>query len=141
MKSKPFTIEKTFNAPIEKVWKAITNKDDMKQWYFDLAEFKPEIGFKFQFIGGPPGRPYTHLCEITEAIKNKKITYSWCYQKLEGYSEVTFELFDTGNTTTLKLTHTGIETFPSLPDFARKNFEEGWTSIIGSSLTKFLNDK
>ena len=32
----PFIIERTYNAPRNKVWRAITSKDDMKQWYFDL---------------------------------------------------------------------------------------------------------
>jgi hypothetical protein len=36
------------------------------------------------------------------------------------------------------LTHEGLETFPKLPMFARKNFEQGWTSLIGESLKKFL---
>lgn len=140
MNEKPFTIEKTFNAPIALVWKAITNKEDMKKWYFALAEFKPEKGFKFQFVGtGKDGtKQFIHLCEITEVIKEKKLSYSWCYQGYEGYSEVTFELFEKGNKTTLKLTHAGIETFPAIPDFAPQNFTEGWTYIVTISLDNFL---
>jgi uncharacterized protein YndB with AHSA1/START domain len=141
MSTKPFVIERTYNAPISLVWKAITNKDDMKQWYFDLKEFKPEKGFKFQFVGGPPDRQYVHLCEITEVIKEKKISYSWCFEGYEGYSEVTFELFESGNQTTLKLTHSGIDTFPAIPDFAPQNFATGWTHIIGTSLDKFLHNR
>ncbi|HKC67438.1 MAG TPA: SRPBCC domain-containing protein [Bacteroidia bacterium] len=141
MNTEPFTIERTFNVPVALVWKAITNKEDMKKWYFDLAEFKPEKGFKFQFVGGPPETQYTHLCEVTEVIKEKKISYSWCYKGYEGYSEVTFELFENGNKTTLKLTHSGIESFPKIPDFAPQNFAEGWTYIIGTSLDKFLQSE
>jgi len=55
MNNKPFVIERIYNAPIARVWKAITNKADMKKWYFDLAEFKPEVGFEFQFLGGAEG--------------------------------------------------------------------------------------
>ena len=51
MKSEPFVIKRTFNAPIERVWKAIKDKNDMKQWYFDIPEFKPQVGFEFQFEG------------------------------------------------------------------------------------------
>ena len=51
MKAEPVINEVLLNAPVAKVWKAITDKDDMKQWYFDLAEFKPEVGFEFQFKG------------------------------------------------------------------------------------------
>ncbi len=139
MDTVPFIIERIYNAPISKVWKAITDKNDMKQWYFDLAEFKPEIGFEFQFYGGKdPANPYRHLCKITELITNKKLTYSWRYDGYPGESFVTFELFEEGNKTRLKLTHSGIETFGDHPDFAKENFAFGWTSLIGTSLMDFL---
>ncbi|MBI3125121.1 MAG: SRPBCC domain-containing protein, partial [Ignavibacteriales bacterium] len=112
MKDEPFLIERTFSAPIEKVWKAITDKNVMKLWYFDLAEFKAEVGFKFQFIGGPPERQYLHLCEVTEVVSGKKLTYSWRYDGYEGNSFVSFELFGEWANTRLKLTHAGLETFP-----------------------------
>jgi uncharacterized protein YndB with AHSA1/START domain len=142
MKAEPVVIERTFKAPIAKIWKAITDKAEMKQWYFDLAEFKPEPGFEFQFSGGTDENKYLHLCKITEVVVGKKITYSWRYDGYEGISYVTFELLTEGNTTRLKLTHTGLETFPmNNPDFAKENFEKGWTDIIGRSLKEFVEKK
>lgn len=139
MKAEPFIIERIYDAPIERVWKAITDKDDMKQWYFDLPEFKPVVGFEFQFEGGPEDRKYLHLCKITEVIKGKKLTYTWRYDGYEGNSFVSFELFAEGEKTRLKLTHEGLETFPlDNPDFAKSNFVAGWTEIVGSSLKTFL---
>ena len=139
MNTSPIVKEVIINATVLKVWKAITDKDEMKQWYFDLAEFKPEVGFEFQFEGGPDDRKYLHLCKITEVIPNKKLSYSWKYDRYEGDSFVTFELFDENGKTRLKLTHSGIETFPAdNPDFARKNFDEGWTSIIEKSIKDYL---
>ena len=141
MKAQPFTIERTFNAPVAEVWKALTQKELMKEWYFDLAEFKPEEGFKFQFKGGPtPERQYLHLCEITEVIPGKKLKHSWRYDGFEGKSFVTFELFDEGDKTKLVLTHEGLETFPADNlDFAMSNFAEGWTYLINTSLENFLS--
>jgi uncharacterized protein YndB with AHSA1/START domain len=80
---------------------------------------------------------YHHLCKVTEAIPNKKIAYTWRYKGHEGDSLVTFELFAEGEKTRLKLTHEGLETFPTLPAFARENFNQGWTSIA-SELQQFL---
>lgn len=135
----PFIIERTYNAPIEKVWEAITNKNEMKKWYFDLAEFKPEVGFEFQFEGGKDGRTYLHLCKITGVNEGKKLTHSWRYDGYKGNSFVTFELFAEREKTKLKLTHADIETFPAdNPDFAKENFAAGWTQIIGKSLKEFL---
>jgi uncharacterized protein YndB with AHSA1/START domain len=139
MKQEPIVMERTFHASIEKVWKAITDKEQMKQWYFDLAEFRAETGFEFQFEGGKDDRVYVHLCKVTEVEEGRKITYSWRYKGYEGISYVTFELFPKGDETLLKLTHTGLESFPiNNPDFARENFVEGWTYIIGTSLKKYL---
>ncbi len=140
MKPEPFVIERTYNAPISKVWKAITDKDDMKKWYFDLSDFKPEAGFEFQFKGsGSDGTEYLHLCKITEVIPDKKLTYSWSYEGLQGKSYVTFELFDEGVKTRVKLTHAGLETFPeNKPDFAKESFAQGWTEIIGKNLKEFV---
>ena len=141
METAPFTIERIYNVPVEKVWKAITDKHEMKQWYFDLAEFKPEVGFEFQFYGeGKTGEKFLHFCTVTEVIKNKKLRHSWRYDGYEGNSFVTFELSDEGGKTRLKLTHEGLETFPVTAnnDFAKNNFEEGWTYIISISLKEFL---
>jgi uncharacterized protein YndB with AHSA1/START domain len=136
-------LERIFKAPIATVWKAITDRDQMKIWYFDLKEFKPEVGFEFQFYGGTEEKQYLHLCKVTEVDAKRKITYSWRYDGYEGISFVTFELFEEENShmTRLKLTHTGLESFPGHPDFAKKNFEEGWTHIINKSLHQFLEAK
>ena len=71
----------------------------------------------------------------------KKLTYSWRYDGYKGNSFVTFELFAEGNKTKLKLTHAELESFSANknPDFDKKNFEGGWTQIIGTSLKEFLD--
>jgi len=138
MNSEPFVIERTYNASPERIWRAISDRDEMSKWYFNLEEFRPEVGFEFRFWGGPEHKQYLHICEVTEAVANRKLTYSWRYDGYEGISYVTWELFPEGDKTRLKLTHTGLETFPPEPDFARSNFEAGWTYIIGESLVKYL---
>lgn len=138
MNAHTFEIERTYHAPLSLVWKAITNKEEMKKWYFDLAEFKPIVGFEFEFEGSTEDTSYVHHCKITEVIENEKLTYSWAYVGYEGCSYVTFELFPEGDYTRQKLTHRGLETFPDRPDFAKKNFVAGWNQIIGESLKKHL---
>lgn len=140
MENQKIVIEQLLNARSLQVWKAITDKNEMKNWYFDLADFKAEVGFKFQFTGGPsPDRQYLHLCEVTEVIPEKKITYSWCYDGYSGISFVTFELFEQENKTLIILTHKGIESFPKEnTDFAKPNFVEGWNYIIHTALKGYL---
>lgn len=111
----------------------------MKEWYFDLKEFKAEPGFEFQFVGGPKEKAYLHLCRIIDVIAEKKLTYSWRYDGYEGISFVTFELFPEGDKTRLKLTHEGLESFPAgNKDFAKENFVLGWTDIIGKNFGEYL---
>jgi uncharacterized protein YndB with AHSA1/START domain len=134
-------LERTFNAPVARVWKALTDVDQMREWYFDLKEFKPEIGFEFGFVVEHEGNIYDHRCRITEVIPQKKIAYTWRYHGHEGDSLVTFELFPEGEETRLKLTHEGLDTFPKTAAFARENFEKGWTQLIGSELKQFVEKK
>jgi uncharacterized protein YndB with AHSA1/START domain len=136
--AEPIVINRIFNAPVARVWKALTSADQMREWYFDLKEFKAEVGFEFDFVVEHEGNKYHHLCRVTEVIPEEKIAYTWRYKGEPGDSLVTFELFPDGNRTRLKLTHTGIETFPKTPAYARKNFEAGWTAIIGSELKQFV---
>ena len=131
-------LERTFNAPLARVWKALTDVDQMREWYFDLKEFKPQVGFEFGFVVEHEGNTYDHRCKVTEVIPQKKIAYTWRYHGHEGDSLVTFELLAQGDKTHLKLTHTGLETFPRTPAFAREKFEAGWTAIVGTDLKQFV---
>ena len=141
MDNNPFVIERSYPVSIEKVWKAITDPAQMKVWYFDLPGFSPTVGYEFEFMGGSPdGEQFRHLCRVTESIPNKKLSYTWRYDGFPGESLVSFELFAEGeHATRLRLTHTGLETFPvDNPNLARNNFVMGWTEIIGKSLVDFL---
>ena len=139
--AEPVVVERTFNAPVARVWEALTDADEMRIWYFDLKEFKPEPGFKFEFSVEHEGNSYHHLCQVTEVTPQKKIAYTWRYKGEPGNSLVTIELSPDGNKTKLRLTHEGLETFPKTPAYARKNFEAGWSEIIGSELKKFVERK
>ena len=141
MKNDPIVKEVLLNAPVEQVWKAITDKEEMKKWYFDMSDFKPEKGFEFSFEGRneEENKTFVHLCKVTEVTDKKKLAYSWRYKDLPGVTLVTFELFPDGSNTLLRLTHEGIESLaPGGPDFDRKNFVEGWNAIIGKNLPGYL---
>ena len=138
MENKPIIIERTYNASPERIWKALTDTREMKEWYFDIKEFKAEPGWKFDFYE-PGGTKFHHLCEVKESIPNKKISYTWKYEFDPGVTLVSFELFPDGEETRVVLTHSGIENFSKdNPDLKRKNFVQGWTEILGINLKKFL---
>jgi uncharacterized protein YndB with AHSA1/START domain len=136
----PIKIERIFDAPIARVWSAITDKDEMKNWYFDVPMFEPIVGCKFKFGGGPSeDNQYLHLCEVTEVIVEKRLTHSWRYDGYAGNSFVTFDLSEIVGKTLLNFSHAGVETFPEdNPDLAKKNFVAGWDHIINISLKNYL---
>jgi uncharacterized protein YndB with AHSA1/START domain len=134
----PVIVERTFNAPLARVWQALTDAGQMREWYFDLKEFRAEVGFEFEFVVKHEGTTYHHLCRVIDVVPQRKLAYSWRYKGEPGDSLVTFELFAEGGKTRVKVTHTGIETFPKTPAYARKNFEAGWTQLIGAELKQFV---
>ncbi len=132
-------LERTFDAPVSVIWKALTDKNEMKKWYFDLEEFKPEVGFKFSFLAGKDcDNQFLHLCEVTEVIPEQKLTYSWAYDGYPGLSHVTFELTPEAGKTHFKLTHLGLETFPQTEALAISNFRAGWSSFINNKLEQYV---
>ena len=139
MNEQPIIIEDVFPVPVETVWRAITDNDQMKQWYFSLDAFRPEKGFEFQFEGSDGKQTFLHLCRITEVIPNKKLSHTWRYEGQPEETQVTFELFDEDGKTRLRLTHEGLEKIAHHgPAFAKENFVEGWKGIVGTSLKNHL---
>jgi uncharacterized protein YndB with AHSA1/START domain len=68
------TIEEKFNSSIESVWKALTDIDEMRKWYFNnIPFFKAEVGFETQFNIQNEGRNFLHKWRVTEVIPNNLI--------------------------------------------------------------------
>ncbi|MBG8556245.1 SRPBCC family protein [Hymenobacter guriensis] len=134
---KPFVLEQTYDAPIEKVWRALTTPDQLRAWYFpQLKKFEPVAGFEFEFFDD--GSPYQKEWQVTHVVDGSKLAHSWGYKGYRGISEVTFELVEQGMKTKLLLTHTGLASFPADPHFARHRFENGWQQILTSNLKTHL---
>jgi uncharacterized protein YndB with AHSA1/START domain len=140
MDKKILVIERIYEASIEEVWEALTNKDQMKHWYFAVSDFKAEVGFEFQFSAEGKGKTYLHKCKVVEADPITKVAYTWSYEGYVGQSLVTFELFsEDKDKTRLKLTHSDLDTFSKdNPEFAQECFNEGWESLLGRSLRNFV---
>ena len=44
------TVQQRVSAPVDKVWNALTDKAQMKEWYFDISDFELGIHNKFTFF-------------------------------------------------------------------------------------------
>lgn len=139
MKHEPFIIERSYNAPVEKVWQALTDPTKMKQWYFDIPDFKPEVGNTTSFTAGDKNVQFKHEFKVLEVVTNKLLIHSWSYPDYPGMSTLTIQLTEDGDKTHLKLIHEGLETFSENgPSFMPESFTAGWTSIIGKNLPEYL---
>ncbi|UCH82786.1 MAG: SRPBCC domain-containing protein [Candidatus Latescibacterota bacterium] len=136
----PIIVEQAFDASIDDVWRAITDIDVMRQWYFEnIPSFEPEVGFKTQFNVHSGGRDFMHMWEVTAVDPGRMITYNWRYPDYPGDSFVVWELSEQDNITTLKLTVDVREDFPEdIPEFKRESCVEGWSYFIRGCLKEFL---
>lgn len=142
-KYNPIRQVRTFNASIEKVWDAITNKDAMKKWYFDIPDFKPVVGTKFTWHAGPPdGKQWLHAGEVKEVISMKKLAHTWTFPGYTGEALTVWELSEAGpSKTKVDFRFEIITPFdPNEAALARKNFMFGWDAIINTSLVSFLEE-
>lgn len=132
-------IERTYDAPVGRVWDALTDIDKLNQWFFKLEDFKAELGFAFSFTGNDNGVKVVHECVVTEIVPMRKLTYSFIYSGYPQKSYVTFALFSEGEKTKLILTHSELEEIAKgSPQYAREKFRGGWTYLAGK-LGEFLD--
>src|ERR1700753_3766380 len=112
----PFITEQIYDAPIAKVWQAMTGEDQLRQWYFpQLKQFEPTVGFEFSF--SDDGSPYQKKWTVSKVTDGRLLAHRWAYKGYPGSSEVTFELFPIGDRTKVRVTHTGLASFPDDPHF------------------------
>jgi uncharacterized protein YndB with AHSA1/START domain len=136
----PIVVEAKYHASPEKVWRAITDKEQMKQWYFDIPDFDLKSNSIFNFYEPGSEKKFHHRCTIKEIVPNRKFQHTWTYpNRIKGESLVTWEMAQAGEYTSVTLTHEGIENFAEAGnDFARENFVGGWNEIVGRLLKEFL---
>ncbi|TDQ30646.1 SRPBCC family protein [Zeaxanthinibacter enoshimensis] len=140
---KPIIVSQTLNAPREKVWSALTNHEEMVQWYFEqIVDFKPVIGFSTDFDVTSGGRIFRHQWEVTEVVPGERITYTWNYPDYPGEGLVTFELEEDGDGTLVRVLNWGIETFPQeIPEFSSASCKAGWEYFIQGRLKEYIEQE
>ncbi len=112
------SIERTIeiNAPIEKVWKALTDAEGLMGWFPLDAKVTPGKGGKIFFSWGPPYEGNSDI-EIWEPNRRLKVLDQWGehahgdepQETEEGPAQVAmdFELESRGGKTILRLVHSG----------------------------------
>jgi uncharacterized protein YndB with AHSA1/START domain len=140
IETSPIVVEHDLAVTADEVWKTITEKDRMTQWFFEsIDSFEPVVGFETQFDVKSADNEYRHQWRVTEVAPGIRMVVNWRYEGYGGDSFVTFELFPENQHTRLRLTHSGQDTFPrDNPDFSRESCTEAWNLFIGKRLKAYL---
>lgn len=141
--TRPIVVEETYTVDRAAVWAAITDPEQMSQWYFEpIASFRPEVGFETRFTVHSQGKDWVHLWRVTEVVPESRIAYAFDYAGYDGDASVLWELSDVAGGTRLRLTHSGSETYPGdEPAFQREKGVAGWTYFLQESLKGFLEQR
>ncbi len=107
--SRSFEMQLEINAPVEAVWKALTDAHELTQWFPLNAKVKPGAGGNIWSSWGPPFEGDSRI-EIWEPNKRLKTGWpTWGAKNDEARARLTvdYHLEGRGGKTILRLVHSG----------------------------------
>ncbi|HYY67999.1 MAG TPA: SRPBCC domain-containing protein [Nitrososphaeraceae archaeon] len=126
------------NASPEVVFKAITDPNELTNWFPDSAVFSDRIGGQVRFSfykerSKDMDRDYSPEGIVKEFIPNKKVSYTWQLKDVPGFPEtvVTWELEEIDHhRTKVELVHSGF-TGKEGGKLSSKEHDQGWSYFLG----------
>jgi uncharacterized protein YndB with AHSA1/START domain len=129
----------SINAPVSKVWDALTKPEIIKQYFFGTeAKSDWKVGSPLTFRGEWEGKSYEDKGTITANEPHKLLSYSYWSSmsgkedKPENYANVTYELTQRNNATELTVTQDNIA-----DEKTKQHSEQNWRSVL-NDLKKLL---
>jgi uncharacterized protein YndB with AHSA1/START domain len=126
----------TFNAPIQKVWDAVSTSEGMSEWFMP-NDFKAEEGHEFH-IQSPFG---PSPCKVLVIDEPHKLSFAW---DTDGWV-VTFLLEEKGDQTEFTLIHSGWKEEDTIVGKANQKAQDvrdrmngGWVGIVNERLKKVV---
>jgi uncharacterized protein YndB with AHSA1/START domain len=114
----PNSITQTFtiNAPAADVWKALTDPEMIRQYFFGTTAISDwKKGSKLFFTGEWEGKPYEDKGYILDIETNKLLRYTYwssfsgTTDSPENYANITYELESNGKQTALTIIQDGLD--------------------------------
>ena len=130
----------SIKTQVQNVWQALTDKAQMKEWYFDIPDFGLKAGATFNFHEPGEARQFHHQCVIREIDPLRKFSHTWTHPALsKGESVVTWLLEEHNGATQVTLHHEGVENFADAGEaFAPENYQMGWNGFM-AALKNYAN--
>ena len=132
--NRDLTFEAEYPHPIEKVWRAITERDAIRQWLME-NDFEPRVGHRFQFRAQPQPRwdGIVHG-EVLEVDPPRRLSYAWRSSAIDTRLTITLE--PTAHGTRLRLEHTGFRGAKAL--MVSFILGSGWKKIVADRIPSVL---
>lgn len=125
------TVKRTINADKETIFKALTDEEIMKKWFFAgpdgwsaTVKSKAKVGEEYKIDMHGENDTYTHTGTFKEVVPNDKIVFTWNSKSVQD-TLVTITLTEQNGGTEVKLVH---EFMPSKE--MKENHTKGWTVIL-----------
>ncbi|XID91268.1 SRPBCC domain-containing protein [Paenibacillaceae bacterium WGS1546] len=116
-----------FDAPIEKVWQAVSTSEGIAAWFMP-NDFEPIVGHEFHLEAGPYGKS---PCKVTEVDPPTRLSFNWGKEWT-----LTFELNRVGeDRTEFTLVHggwsaEGVTEFGEPHEVVRERMNGGWVGLV-----------
>lgn len=122
------TIRQTYliDSSINRVWEALVNPKEIKNWGGGSAKMDGNVGTKFEIWGGDI------YGTNTKVIKNKVLEQDWYGGNWPQASKVTFMLSEENGKTKLDIVHRNV------PDSEATSIDEGWKQYYLGPLKDYL---
>jgi uncharacterized protein YndB with AHSA1/START domain len=130
--------ETLIEAPVETVWRVITQPDHISQWFSDTAELDPRPGGAGTLVFGDPSSPDAIVQPFfVESFEPTSLfSFRWCHEDSSDRQTksllVEFSLTPEGDNTRLRMVETGHQPRWNA-DMAQAQYDEhanGWSIIL-----------
>lgn len=122
----------SINAPVSKVWDALTKPEIIKQYFFGTdTKSDWKVGSPVTFKGEWAGKKYEDKGTVTDNQPNTLLSYfywssmSGKADKQENYANVTYELTQKNNATDLTVTQDNVA-----DEKTKEHSEQNWRSVL-----------
>ena len=132
------------DASPEVVFSAISDAQELIQWFPDAAILEPKVGgqFKLSFLKDSKNSrmkldmDFINEGKVLEIIQNKKLVHTWKWHAFSDFAEtiVTWELEQVDNKTRLTLTHTGFTGKEQGPASLEEH-NKGWSFFLNGLIS------
>lgn len=122
-------------APRERVFRALTDADELAGWFPSSADSDPRPGGAFEYrfeFPAEPERDHRYAGAYHEVRAGERVGYPWAGALGETRVDITLE--PSGDATTVRLVHSGWGEGDEW-EASRRMHDEGWAFFLGNLKT------